>query len=59
MAANRAAGIRRALTVSVSDAHLGEALAALGEPTSVVTSDTDEVQRIAAHLGAHPTTVHL
>ena len=58
-AANRAASIRTALTVSVSDAHLGATLAALDEPSSVITSDTDDVRRIAARVGVQPTIVRL
>ncbi len=58
-AANRAASIRTALGVSVSDAHLGEALAVLGEPASAITSDTDDVRRTAAHIGVRPTIVRL
>lgn len=59
VAANRAASIRTALTVSVPDAHLGATLAALSEPTSVITSDTDDVGRIASHLRVQPTIVRL
>jgi hypothetical protein len=57
--ANRAASIRTALAVSVSDAHLGATLAALDAPASVITSDTDDVRRIAAYIGVKPTIVRL
>lgn len=58
-AANRAASIRAALGVSVPDAHLGQVLESLREPVSVITSDTDDVRRIAAHVGVHPQIVRL
>lgn len=48
-AADHAAAIRTALNVSVADAHVGAALSA-PEPVAVVTSDVDDIRRIAAHL---------
>lgn len=48
--ADRAAAIRRALAVSVADAHLGAVLPA-GEPVAVLTSDVEDVRRMADHLG--------
>ncbi|MDQ2709228.1 MAG: hypothetical protein M3Z25_17050 [Actinomycetota bacterium] len=65
--ADRAAAIRGALRVSVADAHLGAVIAA---PTAantaadhstiaVLTSDVEDIQRIAGHLGADVTVVAL
>jgi predicted nucleic acid-binding protein len=47
--ADRAARLVTELRVSVADAHLGATLAAVGECT-VVTSDVDDVRRMADHL---------
>ncbi len=58
-AADRAAAIRRSLGVSVPDAHLGATLEAEAERVAVVTSDTDDAQRIADHLGRDVTVVRL
>lgn len=58
-AANKAASIRAALGTSVADAHLGVTLVALGEPAAVITSDTDDLRQIAAHLGVQPTIIRL
>ncbi|MGH3801016.1 MAG: hypothetical protein ACRDTD_12920 [Pseudonocardiaceae bacterium] len=55
LTANEAAGIRSSLGVSVVDAHLGAALGATAGPHAVLTSDTDDLRRIAKHLGARPT----
>ncbi len=51
--------IRRALGVSVPDAHVGATLGAETERVAVVTSDTDDVHRIADHLGRDVTVVRL
>jgi hypothetical protein len=51
-AADRAAEVRQALGVSAVDAHLATVIAATPGPHAVVTSDVDDVQRIAKHLAA-------
>jgi hypothetical protein len=57
-AANRGASLRSELGVSVADAHIGCILAE--ESSSViVTSDPDDMSRIAAHLRLSPTIVLL
>lgn len=56
--ADRAAAVRAALNVSVADAHLGATMATIGHCT-VVTSDTDDMRRIAGHLGLPVTVVAL
>lgn len=48
--ADLAAGVRRALHLSVADAHLAAVLASTPPPHAVLTSDVDDVQRIASHL---------
>jgi hypothetical protein len=55
VAADEAAGIRFSLGVSVADAHLGAVLGATAGPHAVLTSDADDLGRIATHLGAAPT----
>ena len=55
-AANDAAGIRRFVGVSVADAHLGATPAATAGPHAVLTSDIDDLKRIADHVGV-PTEV--
>ncbi|MBA2322955.1 MAG: hypothetical protein H0V92_02675 [Pseudonocardiales bacterium] len=57
--ADRAAAIRGALRVSVADAHLGAVIAAVAGPTAVLTSDVEDIRRIAGHLGADVTVVAL
>lgn len=57
-AADRAAAIRRVLRVSVADAHLGVTLP-VAEPSTVLTSDVDDIRRIAAHLGLAVTVIAL
>jgi predicted nucleic acid-binding protein len=52
--ANRAARIRAALAVSVADAHLAATLETTPAPHAVLTSDPDDIQRIAEHLGVRP-----
>jgi hypothetical protein len=49
-AADRAAELRAALGVSVADAHIGAVLSSTAEPHAVVTSDPDDVQRVAGHF---------
>lgn len=56
-AADRAAQVRRALWVSVADAHLAATLQATAGPHAVLTSDVDDVHRIAGHLGVRVTVV--
>lgn len=58
-AANRGALIRSRLGVSVADAHLGAVLAVTPTPMTVVTSDSDDVRRIAAHLDVEETIARL
>jgi hypothetical protein len=55
LAANEAAGIRASLRVSVIDAHLGAVLGAMAGPHAVLTSDADDLQRIATRLSTRPT----
>ncbi|MGH3901027.1 MAG: hypothetical protein ACRDTA_22835 [Pseudonocardiaceae bacterium] len=55
LAADEAAGIRSSLGVSVADAHLGAVLGATAGPHAVITSDADDLRRIATHLGIRPT----
>lgn len=50
-AADRAAVLRATLAVSVADAHLGAVLGTTDAPHAVVTSDPDDVRRLASHLG--------
>ncbi len=54
-AGNKAASIRSSLGVSVVDAHLGAVLDATAGPHAVLTSDVDDLQRIAKHLATHLT----
>ncbi len=49
--ADRAAGIRIALDVSVADAHIGAVIEDARRPVAVLTSDAAGLRRIAAHLG--------
>jgi hypothetical protein len=49
--ADRAAALVAALRVAVADAHLGAVVATMPGPCAVLTSDVDDVRRIAAHLG--------
>lgn len=58
--ADRAAGIRSALAVSVADAHLAAALDTTVGPHALLTSDTDDAddaRRIRKHLGTAITVV--
>jgi hypothetical protein len=48
--ADRAAALLAALRISVADAHLGAVVATIPAPCAVLTSDVDDVRRIAAHL---------
>ena len=57
--ADRAAALVAALRVSVADAHLGATVATLGTSCAVLTSDVDDVERIAAHLDLPVTVVAL
>jgi hypothetical protein len=50
-AANLAAQLRTTLDVSVADAHLGAVLATTPGPHAVLTSDAEDVRRMADHLG--------
>ncbi len=54
-AADDAAAIRSALGVSVVDAHLGAVLGATPGPHAVLTSDPEDLRRIASHLGTRST----
>ena len=56
--ADRAAAVLSVLMVSVADAHLGATIAALGR-CAVITSDVDDVRRIADHIGGPITVVAL
>lgn len=58
-AADRAVRIRGRLDVSVADAHLGAVLAVTPTPVTVVTSDPDDVRRIAGHLDVEVTIARL
>lgn len=58
-AADVAAEIRAALSLSVADAHLAAVLQAAQGPIAVLTSDVDDVRRIAAHLDVPVTVVAL
>jgi hypothetical protein len=55
--ADRAARVRSALGVSVADAHLAATLATAAGPHAVLTSDTDDMGRIAEHVGLRLTVV--
>jgi hypothetical protein len=48
--ADRAAGVRADLGVSVTDAHLAAVLDVTAGPHAVLTSDVDDLRRIAHHL---------
>ncbi|MDT7580765.1 MAG: hypothetical protein QOK35_2029 [Pseudonocardiales bacterium] len=48
--ADLAAALVVALRVVVADAHLGAVVAGLSGPVAVLTSDVDDLRRIAAHL---------
>lgn len=50
-AADRAAEVSRGLAVSVADAHIAACVDQSPGPHAVVTSDVDDLTRIAAHLG--------
>ena len=56
-AADRAAGVRAALAISVADAHLAATLMATTKPHAILTSDPDDLRRIAKHLGVNLTVV--
>lgn len=56
--ADQAVPLRLRLGVSVADAHLG-AVMAVAEPRTVVTSDTDDLRRIADELEVEITIVRL
>jgi hypothetical protein len=58
-AADRAAALVAALRISVADAYLGTVVAAQPAPCAVLTSDVDDVRRIAAHLDVPVTIVGL
>jgi hypothetical protein len=58
-AADRAAGVRHALSVSVADAHLAAVLASTAAPVAVLTSDVADIRRIADHLNLGVTVVVL
>lgn len=49
-AADRAVPVRSDLGVSVADAHLATVIATTASPHAVVTSDTQDLRRIAEHL---------
>jgi hypothetical protein len=49
-AADRAAALVVALRVAVADAHLGATVVTLPAPVAVLTSDVDDLRRIAGHL---------
>lgn len=57
--ADRATAVRRALAVSVADAHLAVVLEDASPPVAVLTSDVSDVRRIAAHLEVEVTVVVL
>lgn len=57
--ADRAASIRSALAVSVADAHLGATLDPAHDRTAIVTSDVDDIERIAAFVGVAPVIVRV
>jgi len=50
-AADRASDVRSALAVPVADAHLAAVLATSAGPHAVLTSDAEDLRRIADHLG--------
>ncbi|MGH3939553.1 MAG: hypothetical protein ACRDTG_13165 [Pseudonocardiaceae bacterium] len=58
-AADRAAAARRALDVSVADAHLAAVIASAAGPVAVLTRDVTDVRRIAGYLDADVTVVAL
>ena len=58
-AANRAAALRDRLEMSVADAHLGAVLAVTPAPVTVVTSDQEDVRRLARHLDVDVTIARL
>jgi hypothetical protein len=51
-AADGAATVRRTLGVSVTDAHVAVTIAGSDGPHAVLTSDVDDIERIARHVGA-------
>lgn len=57
--ADQAVRLRLRLGVSVADAHLGAVIAVAPEPRTVVTSDTDDLRRIADELEVEITIVRL
>ncbi|MGQ0631760.1 MAG: hypothetical protein ACT4P1_12005 [Sporichthyaceae bacterium] len=56
---NHAARLRDALGLSVADAHLGAALRATQGPHTIITSDIEDMTRLAAHLDIPVTTITL
>ncbi len=58
-ATDHATGVRRALGVSVADAHLAAVIANAAGPVAVLTSDVADVRRIAGYLNADVTVVAL
>lgn len=52
--ANRAARACAALAIAVADAHIAATLGTTPEPPAVLTSDPDDVQRIADQLDLRP-----
>jgi hypothetical protein len=59
LGADRAATLVAALRISVADAHLGAVMATTPAPCAVLTSDVDDIRRIAAHLDVPVTVVAL
>ncbi|MGH3816087.1 MAG: hypothetical protein ACRDUV_27175 [Pseudonocardiaceae bacterium] len=57
--ADHAAGVRRALGVSVADAHLAAVIASTAGSVAVLTSDVADIRRIAGYLDADVTVVAL
>lgn len=49
--ADRAAGVRCALAISVADAHLAAVVATTDGPHAVLSSDADDVRSVGEHLG--------
>lgn len=57
--ADRAAAVRAAMGVSVADAHIAAVLDGMEGPLAVLTSDVEDVRRIATHAGIAVTVVAL
>lgn len=58
-ASDRAVRLRRNLDLSVADAHIGAVLQSSPGPWTVLTSDVDDIRRIAAHLDVRVNVVAL